>query len=33
MGQHFINCVSRVDIHGIYYIVQMVTKYDDLCFS
>ena len=33
MGQFFINFFSWVDIHGIYYIVKMVTKYDDLCFS
>ena len=33
MGQHFIKFFSCVDIHGIDYIVKMVTKYDDLCFS
>ena len=30
MGQSFINFFLWVDIHGIYYRVKMVTKYDDL---
>ena len=33
MGQNIINFFSRVDIHGIYYIVRkMVIKYDELCY-
>ena len=29
MGQNFINFFSWIDIHGAYYIVQMVTRFDD----